>query len=61
MKIEAESLYIIQKPTNFSKLWYSFKSLVKNLQTISLSQTDPKYYEQNGHIPELYSELFQTS
>ena len=29
MKIEVESLYIIQQSTNFSKLWYSFKSSVK--------------------------------
>ena len=27
--MEAESLYIIQQSTNFSKLWYSFKSSVK--------------------------------
>ena len=29
MKIEAESLYIIQQKTNFLKLWYSLKSSVK--------------------------------
>ena len=29
MEIEAESLYIIQQSTNFSKLWYSFKYSVK--------------------------------
>ena len=29
MKIEVESLYIIQQSTNFSKLWYSFKFSVK--------------------------------
>ena len=32
----------------------------KTLQTILLSQTDPKQYKQNGHIPEVYSEPFQT-
>ena len=29
MKIEAESLYIFQRITSFSKLWYSFKSSSK--------------------------------
>ena len=29
MKIETESVYIIQQSTNFSNLWYSFKFSVK--------------------------------
>ena len=32
MKIEAESLYIFQRITNFSKLWYSFKSSAKTIK-----------------------------
>ena len=59
MKIEAESVYIIQQSTNFSNLWYSFKSSVKAFKPHH-SQTDPKQCKQNDHIPEVYSELRQT-
>ena len=61
MKIETESLYMIQQQTNFSKLWYSFRFSVKAFKLYHCHKLIlSNQYIQNRHIPEVYSELCQT-